>query len=140
MNTPEPYSKALAKQIKKLAKNGRSPAEIEKILGLPPYTIHYHYHRELMAGYAKCSSMKRDLGGYERPTRTVRPHVSNNYRCLSGPEATTTPSPTKKTQKPRKKYTVRRNCSIHSADKGRVRKSRSVRAKQRDAACLATET
>lgn len=38
-------------RIKALAFLGRTPREIEKVLGFTPYTIHKLYNSELQAGY-----------------------------------------------------------------------------------------
>ncbi|WP_290150706.1 hypothetical protein [uncultured Parasutterella sp.] len=37
--------------ITRLATMGRSPYQIEEVLGIPHYTIHQKYHAALMSGY-----------------------------------------------------------------------------------------
>jgi len=44
--------------ITRLATMGRSPYQIEEMLGIPHYTIHQKYHAALQAGYARSARLQ----------------------------------------------------------------------------------
>ena len=68
---------SIRSDIRRLASLGVSPQEIEQQLGIPPFTIHMHFHMDLMTGYVKYEERLQTDAEYKAQRRAEKVRLRN---------------------------------------------------------------